>query len=46
MKSAVRVYGENPAGKHLDLRFPQFAVEGVDLAIDVANANIIHIDQG
>jgi len=45
MKRAVRVYGENPAGKHFDFGSAQFAIEGVDLAIDVADANIVHIDE-
>ena len=45
MKRTVRVYGENPAGKHFDFGSAQLAIEGVDLAIDVADANIVHIDE-
>ncbi|MNH23980.1 hypothetical protein D3C79_838930 [compost metagenome] len=43
---AVRIDGANALGHHLGLEATNSPLHGVDLAIGVGDADIIHVDQG
>src|SRR4051795_27219 len=45
MDLAIGVYGLCPLGHHFNFWFPKFSIQSVELAIHVADTNIIKIDE-